>query len=254
MHPDAPIAPPIDRRPGAAFRNLPRNLRISVAALIISNLWPLIGVLFLGWDVSMVMFLFWFENVIIGFYYVLKMLSARGKSSEFPGCAVYFFLIPFFIFHYGIFCMVHGMLIGAFFGGQRAEFNSPADLISVIFQKDLIGPAFVLFLSHGVSFIMNYINAGEFKSSTAHGLLGQPYGRIFILHLAILFGGFLAAATGSSRPAVAILVLLKIVVDVAAHVAEHKGRFLLQRLAAGKLQKLAALRAQGKRNSDTGVD
>jgi len=53
-------------------------LRISIGSLILSNLIPLIGVLFFGWDVSTILILYWSENVIIGFYNIFKMAMARG--------------------------------------------------------------------------------------------------------------------------------------------------------------------------------
>ena len=39
----------------------------SIIALIAVNLFPVFGVLFMGWDVFPIMILFWSENVIIGF-------------------------------------------------------------------------------------------------------------------------------------------------------------------------------------------
>jgi hypothetical protein len=40
--------------------------RISIGSLVVSNLIPLIGVLFFGRNVSTILILHWSENVIIG--------------------------------------------------------------------------------------------------------------------------------------------------------------------------------------------
>ena len=42
-------------------------------ALVAANMVPLVGVLFLGWDLSSVMVLFWAESAVIAFYTALKM-------------------------------------------------------------------------------------------------------------------------------------------------------------------------------------
>jgi uncharacterized membrane protein len=49
----------------------------------------------------------------------------------------------------------------------------------------------------------------------------QPYGRVMVMHFVILGGGFLVMALHSPVPALVVLVLLKIAVDVRAHRAER---------------------------------
>ena len=48
-------------------------LDIPVISLLIANAIPLWGVIFLGWDAFYIVLLYWTENLIIGFYNVLKM-------------------------------------------------------------------------------------------------------------------------------------------------------------------------------------
>ena len=94
---------------------------VSLVALITANLVPLGGVLFAGWDVSTIVLLYWTENLIVGFYNILRMATARVKNpAEHLGK---FFMIPFFCVHYGGFCAVHGFFLLAFFklGGGPGE-------------------------------------------------------------------------------------------------------------------------------------
>ena len=51
-------------------------LDIPVIALLAANMIPLFGVLFLNWDAFCVVMLYWAENLVIGFYNVLKMAFA----------------------------------------------------------------------------------------------------------------------------------------------------------------------------------
>lgn len=50
----------------------------------------------------------------------------------------------------------------------------------------------------------------------------QPYGRVVVLHLTILLGAFLMAALKSPTVGLALLVILKIGLDVRAHLRERR--------------------------------
>jgi hypothetical protein len=52
--------------------------------------------------------------------------------------------------------------------------------------------------------------------------MGQPYVRVFVMHITILGGGFLSMALGSPAALLLVLVLLKTAVDVKFHLREHK--------------------------------
>ena len=50
----------------------------------------------------------------------------------------------------------------------------------------------------------------------------QPYGRVVVLHLTILLGGFAAMLLGSPLWALLLLIGLKIALDLKAHLKEHR--------------------------------
>ena len=103
----------------------------AVAALILANLVPLVGVLWFGWDVWGILIIYWLENGIYGLFNVLKMRKAEGSEDGSPMAAAETrrrlsgfkvngrspsgsdkaVLIPFFIMHYGIFWVVHGIFV-----------------------------------------------------------------------------------------------------------------------------------------------
>ena len=196
--------------------------RISVIAIIITNLIPIYGVLFMGWQVFPVIFLYWIENVIIGISNVLKMLLSSPGS---PGQWVAkFFMIPFFCVHYGMFTLVHGIFILVFFGGYMKS-GSPmpgiSDLLNLIGSLQIGGAVLALMLSHTVSFITNYIGNGEYKQASLSDLMAQPYGRVIILHLTIMIGGFLMMALGSPVVGLVFLIVLKTFIDIKTHLKQH---------------------------------
>jgi len=197
----------------------------TVIALVLANLIPLGGVLFFGWQVFPIMFLFWLENVVVGAFNVVKMLLARGAGSH---AGVKLFLVPFFTVHYGIFTLVHGAFVFAMFGadwrghGGPGPFPSFDRLQDLVTQQHLGWAVLGLVVSHGFSFAMNYVLNGAYRTAIVPVIMMQPYGRVVALHLAILGGGFLVMAMGMPVAGLVLLVVLKIGLDVLAHARLNK--------------------------------
>jgi hypothetical protein len=72
-----------------------------------------------------------------------------------------------------------------------------------------------------VSFVTNYIGRGEYLRTTAPSRMAAVYGRVVVLHLAILFGGFAIAALGAPIWILVILVIGKTLLDLRLHEREH---------------------------------
>jgi hypothetical protein len=212
-------------------------LDLPIITLLAANAIPLFGVLFLDWDAFYVVLLYWTENIVIGFYNVLKMMFAAvphpiahlGKL----------FLIPFFIVHYGGFTAIHGFFVLALFhkdgqGPPMGGMDWPCFLvfvqmlINVIkYMYSVIPPqvrfaVLALFISHGVSFVQNYLIKREYTTAKPDKLMGSPYGRVIVMHITILAGGFLTMTIGSPAPLLVILIGLKTILDVNLHNRSHK--------------------------------
>jgi hypothetical protein len=198
-------------------------LRPSVLALIAANVVPLLGVLWFGWEVFPLLLLFWFENLIIGAFNVFKMILAAPGSGK--GWAAKLFLVPFFSFHYGMFTLIHGVFVIGLFGGRFRQGAPFPDLYTVfgLIQEEHLGWAILgLTVSHAISFGMNYIGEGEYRRASLDMLMSQPYGRIVVLHLAIMGGGFLMMALGSPTFGLMLLVVMKIGLDLSSHLRERR--------------------------------
>jgi len=111
--------------------------RPTATALLVANLIPVAGVLLFGWDVFALVFLFWFENVVVGVFNVLRMLWVERGAERMP--AAKFFVIPFFCFHYGMFTAVHGVFVFALFGSGPTgnPFPSVASVVGAIEENAL---------------------------------------------------------------------------------------------------------------------
>jgi len=193
----------------------------SQVALVLANAVPLVGVLLLGWTVFPLLLLYWLENVVVGGFNVLKMLLA--KPAEPVYWAGKLFLIPFFIVHFGGFTFVHGVLVVAFFGPKGIQ---PFDLLTAVpaaIRANQLGWGVLsLIASHGFSFYWNYVKNGEYQRASLQALMGQPYGRVMVLHLTVLFGGWIVMLLGSPVGALLVLVALKTAADWRGHRAERR--------------------------------
>ena len=91
-----------------------------------------------------------------------------------------------------------------------------------MFSGSLWISAFVLGGSHLFSFFVNYLGKGEFRRTALPVLMAQPYGRIMVLHFAILFGAFAVMLLGSPVFLLLILIGGKIWLDVKMHLRERR--------------------------------
>jgi hypothetical protein len=215
----------------------------AVIALIVANLIPLAGVLWFGWDVWGILIIYWLENGIVGLFNVLKMARAEGPEDGVAGTSVETrqrinsltingrpasdsgkaALIPFFVMHYGIFWVVHGVFVltlplFAIMGTDgEPDFGATVDPLAILFVLAC------LFISHGLSYRLNFIGRGEYLRTTAAGQMFAPYGRLVVLHITIIIGAIVISMTGAPAAAIVVLVLLKIALDLGLHLAEHRG-------------------------------
>lgn len=209
-----------------------RRRAISLVLLVLVNILPLLGVLLLDWDVVALMVLYWSENLVLGFYTLLKMLVASGWRGLGLGL--------FFCIHYGGFCAGHGLFILIMLVNDDFEpmpgdpwplflvfpqllFNVIREVLSFAPPEWLLAFA-ALFVSHGASFVMNFLLGGEKDETRAKDLMKQPYSRIMLLHVAIIAGGMGVMALGQPVAMLLALVLLKLGLDVKLHLREHEAK------------------------------
>lgn len=199
---------------------LPWWRRPSAIALLVANVVPLLGVVFLGWQVLPIMLLFWLENLIIGAYTMARILMAPGGLPNLALCI-------FFGAHYGMFAFGHGLFIMVLFGGRKTlsaagPLQLPELVGEALFRHGLAVGALALAVSHGISFFRNYVATRAYAVAEPRQLMMAPYKRVFVLHIVIIASGMLVQALGAPAAALALLVVLKTAIDLAAHVAEHR--------------------------------
>jgi hypothetical protein len=142
--------------------------------LIGANLVPIVGVLLFGWALGDIMVLFWVESAVIGFYNVLKMIVVEKWVAVVAA--------PFFVGHFGGFMAAHFMFIYYIF--VRGIDAGVADEPVLTALTDLFGPLWfailALFISHGASFVTNFLGRREHEGTKMSKLMGDPYRRVIV--------------------------------------------------------------------------
>lgn len=212
---------------------------LAVVLLFAFNLLPLAGVLWWQWDLMSVLALYWVENGIVGVYNVLKILRAEGsslaglRSIRLNGRPIEAMargpIATFFVIHYGLFWAGHGMFVLLFLplmtgiGFMGGLSTSLGGLGNGGPDWRLVGiGAIGLAISHGVSFVANFLGRGEYRSVSPGQLMLAPYGRLVILHLTIILGAMVSIWIGSPVGSLVVLVTLKTLLDLFFHLREHR--------------------------------
>ena len=200
--------------------------------LVLANLLPFAGVIYFGWGLFAVVLFYWAENLVLGFYTLVKLLHHSPIGGLFSGA--------FFLLHYGGFTGIHGFFILTFMNEDLAQQIMPdsdswpgplvfmeilyrvvATALSQASPMMLLGVA-GLFVSHGLSLLINYFGKGEYQSQDTRKLMGAPYQRIMILHFAVIAGGMLVMMMGSPVGLLVALTALKLGADIALHLRSHR--------------------------------
>ena len=218
--------------------------RIDAALAVVSAAIIAYGVLALRWPVFIVMALFWFENVVIGGFNVLRMLVSglrMGPAGLVGACA----MSAFFTLHYGLFTAVHGVFVVMLFGmpelGREAMNGGLAGPLQqmlgrLITDRDGWLAMLAIVAAQLVAFVRWSIETRELPTPLKD-LLGAPYGRIVVLHITLIAGGFLVMSLHAPVLGAVLLVALKLAYDLislkreprmqAEHAAQVKARRLL---------------------------
>jgi len=195
--------------------------RVSLVLLVIANLLPLAGVFLWDWDVFLLLLLFWCENVIIGLFGIARLIVASNSDTIRESV----FQPLFFLVHYGGFMFGHFMVLFSLYSnhidelGTRAE---PADYYRLVAEHLNWLAVAAMFVSHGWSFVENYMGRSEHERLSPMGAMALPYKRMVITHVALILGGFFLIRNDQPLGGLVVLVLLKIALDVTFHRREHK--------------------------------
>ncbi|GAB3076281.1 DUF6498-containing protein [Pedococcus soli] len=230
---------------------------LTLVMLVGANLFPLVALLTGAWGAGDVLVTYWLENVAVGIWQVVKLLTAQGtdvvagsgagqaltdprtitahvngRPVQLAGSVARVFVAGFFVLHYGLFTVVHGVF--TFVLAHRSGISGSIRSFTLVFL--------VLFLSHGLSTAIHWFARGERRANGLMATMKQPYGRVFVLHLAVIGSFFLVmgplstdgsvslvpgspldtAAAGPSVLSGVLLIALKTALDAGLHLRAHR--------------------------------
>lgn len=189
---------------------------VAISGIVLGNMVPLIGVLFWGWELFEIFYIYWIENVIVGVFTWIRML-ALGMRHGIGGILGALFMCAFFTVHYGLFCKVHGMIMTEIFYGDKLTFELTEQ--NLLLLPWLIGMQGYIYALLGIILVEAIFNMSALRKDLTHGkeigmVMMAPYGRIIILHVTILIGGGLSMWLGFPPVALIFLIILKILYDL----------------------------------------
>lgn len=196
----------------------------SALGILLSNVLAIALALWQNWDLGQLMWIYWCQSVIIGFFNFLRMMKLKKFTTA--GLTSNGRRVPedasgkrstaiFFLVHYGFFHVVYL----AFLFGQIGEFDS-MDWLWIA-----IGAAGFL-VSHSFSFRYNVERDLEGRPNLGT-MMFLPYCRVVPMHLTILFGSLMV----KSRLALLFFLVLKSIADHIMHHVEHS---MMRKSLAGK--------------------
>jgi len=188
---------------------------IFIIFLVLLNAIPIYGVFQWGWKSFDLIFLYWLENLIIGAIMILRMIiRPYSHAVEF---ALPVFLVPFFTFHYGMFCFVHGTFIVSLFGEglqpELAGMDVPEIIFPLIESRYLFWPLMGLLAYQVLDWVRDVSERG-LGSDGIKQLTVAPYRRIMVLHITIIASGFALVAMNEPLVGLMLLIAFKTGMDI----------------------------------------
>jgi hypothetical protein len=216
--------------------------RSGLIALVLANLFVALQTVRHEWVYYETLLIYWTEVAVLGGYNVLRMLVVGVFGAEPLGSwaarwvdlgsrlnrfiytviGIGFFLLKFGAFAFGV---------GLFVLLSPALFTPQGESAGVSIHRALVAAGPGLFfatgticLSHGISFVGNFLIGREYDRTNLASLFLLPYARMSLV-AAVLLAGIAAtrqipSLAGSTAFAV-VMVLLKLLADAITHILEH---------------------------------
>ncbi len=203
-----------------------RGSDLSLWFLLFSNIVIIFFAINENWNLSTIMWIYWFQSMIIGFFNFIRILQLKEFSTEGfrinnrpvkDTPAIRKFTAFFFLFHFGFFHFAYLIFLLA-----ETATNEYGNILDVGEIKIIILATLLFFINHLFSYFYN--KPIDTKKQNIGSLMSYPYARIIPMHLTMMFGSLFVAA-------LPIFLVLKTLADVEMHNVEHNI------LRKGELQK-----------------
>ncbi|PTD97117.1 DUF6498-containing protein [Pseudothauera lacus] len=210
----------------------------SLFPIIATNIATIIAALWADWGLGQLLWPYWMQSVIIGFYARRRILALQDFCTEgfkvnnravAPTVQTQRQTANFFALHYGGFHFFYLFFLLAFAAaadpsGHVPVTNTNTGEVSMMHIGHTGGLDMLIYLALGVGFWLSHrgshrehVQADLQRKPNIGTLMFLPYLRVIPMHLTIIFGAVLGGGA-----ALALFATLKTVADVAMHKVEHR--------------------------------
>lgn len=188
---------------------------LSTLTMVGANVVPAAGLLFWDWNIGDVLLLGWAEAAVIGIYALIKVavidrlvFLLRGPFVAFAFAFILGFLLALVLM---ISHEVNRLVTGTY---QPQDFAALARGLA---------PALAVFVvSHGVSFVHDFIGRGEYLNRSSEEIGLGFFRHVMPLLLMAMTASFIVAVFGNVGVLFLIVILLKLSSEILVHLHEHR--------------------------------
>ncbi|VVC03369.1 Uncharacterised protein [Candidatus Bilamarchaeum dharawalense] len=208
------------------------KIDLSTLSLIAVNIVVIFFALQEGYHIGVLVWIFWFQSLIIGIFHTIKLVSLNKTNISFYSIPLVFGTLLSFLFYVALH-LFFLLFVYALAPIESLNFHIPINCVynhqtvpCKVYPLDDSSVNFILmsvllfFINHLISFIVNIKRdlekmQGSAVYSAINFLVG-PYPRILPMHIIICFSFFLG-----QFESLLLIGIIKTIVDVAAHQFEH---------------------------------
>ena len=190
----------------------------SALFLILSNIFTIIIALLGHWRLSDVMWIYWGQNIVIGFFNWRRILCLKQFSTEgftvndqpvAPTKDTQRQTAAFFAVHYGFFHFIYCVFLFA----ERADL-ARLDILGVVVCIAVFA------VNHRFSYRHN-LQSDLARKPNIGTIMFFPYARIIPMHLTIILGSHFGQHTAGT---LVLFLGLKTLADLIMHLVEHRAK------------------------------
>jgi hypothetical protein len=163
---------------------------------------------------------YFLETIIIGIVYVFKMYSIIsfdnnkfGNSSKSN-----YFMILFFIFHYGFFIAIQLVFVFVFLGlsdnNIKEAFYILENLKYVLSYSGMTLVLISITVYNFADYVINFILPKKYETSDLNKIFSEPYIRIFIQQFTVILGGFFIIFSTRLMIVASLLIVFRTLIEL----------------------------------------
>ncbi len=192
--------------------------------IIVWNLMPYWGVLFLNWQPLTVFACYAFESIIIGVFNVFKLIvvyfSGNKEMDDADPNSLGFFSIPAFVFSYGLLALCQFFIFFSFCSMIISDDKDkgPVNLLDTISLFTNSQSIFLILSAYVMSYVYLFVNdfilTGDYTRRTMRDQLTEPFPFVMGSQFIVLLGAFFYGAFGNGVMILPALTTVKVITQL----------------------------------------